>query len=202
MVYKNALAEYRSYKEQIHSRINTLKDNEALRITGNELEWDCFPQADFDVFISHSHKDERLAVIIAGLLKQYLGIKAFVDSQVWDFYDVLINKFFPRDAIPCNWTRTDCLAWHTTVVSYVSCLLNKALIEMMDRCECLFFLNAPNSASLHEVSQQTKSAWIYTELEASRRIRRITPTDSPLKSRRKARRLIPLRVLLELNSRQ
>lgn len=47
-----------------------------------QVSW--FPQIKADVFISHSHSDEKLAIIFAGWLYNAFGLTAFIDSCVWD----------------------------------------------------------------------------------------------------------------------
>lgn len=56
-------------------------------------------------------------------------------------------------------------------------MLSKALVTMMDRCECLFFLNTPSSITPADVigeagTGSTTSPWIYSEIAMSGLIRR------------------------------
>ena len=54
-------------------------------------------------------------------------------------------------------------------------MLNVALSKMIDKCECIFFLNTPNSINLSEsMNSQTSSPWIYSELILSKIIRKKT----------------------------
>jgi hypothetical protein len=43
---------------------------------------------------------------------------------------------------------------------------------MIDKTECLFFLNTPNSISTKEIISQTESPWIYSEISISELIRK------------------------------
>ena len=139
------------------------KDN----IDGNQIETSWFPKRRCHVFLSHSHKDEDLAVSIAGTLKYLMGLDVFVDSLVWGFRDDLINQLLNRLHIPGE--EKDYR--YRQVIAHVDCMLNKSLIEMEDECECLLFLNTPNSVSTYGIVQRTNSPWIYSELETSRFLR-------------------------------
>ena len=50
-----------------------------------------FPQIKADIFISHSHKDEDLALALAGWLKVSFGLTAFIDSCVWGYANDLLK---------------------------------------------------------------------------------------------------------------
>ena len=39
----------------------------------------------FDVFLSHSHTDEKLAISLAGFLKRELNLNTFIDSCLWGY---------------------------------------------------------------------------------------------------------------------
>ena len=58
--------------------------------------------------------------------------------------------------------------------SHVYMMLTTALVDMMDKCECLFFLNTQKSCNASQISgmEGTLSPWIYMELSLSRTIRR------------------------------
>lgn len=45
-------------------------------------------------------------------------------------------------------------------------LLQGALAKMIDRCECLIFVNTPNSIKMTDVQNETNTAspWIYSEM--------------------------------------
>ena len=45
----------------------------------------------FDVFLSHSHTDEKLAISLAGFLKRELNLNTFIDSCLWG-YDKQSNR--------------------------------------------------------------------------------------------------------------
>lgn len=59
---------------------------------GTQIEKDWFPMIEADIFISHSHSDDRLANGIAGWLNAKLGLKCFIDSCVWNYSDNLLEN--------------------------------------------------------------------------------------------------------------
>lgn len=152
--------------------------------SGTESEW--FPQLTKHVFISHSHKDEDVALLIAGLLKERLGIDAFVDSAAWGCYRELAEclyavakRGYPRIALQHD------AQLRMSATEHAHCMLSKSLIQMMDRCECLIFLDTPASVGLRNIDTaecSTFSPWIYTEIEASRVLRRYRYPRSMLKA--------------------
>ena len=141
---------------------------------GTESEW--FPQLKKHVFISHSHKDEGIALLVAGVLKDRLGIDAFVDSAAWGCYRELAECLYEATRvryISLSFPQKDLL--RSSAAEHAHCMLSKSLIQMMDRCECMFFLNTKSSVGFNNIGTSdysTFSPWIYTEIEASRVLRR------------------------------
>ena len=141
---------------------------------GTESEW--FPQLKKHVFISHSHKDEEAALLMAGLLKDRLGIDAFVDSAAWGFYRDLADGLYASAlrGYQCL-SESQKTMLKASATEHAHCMLSKSLIQMMDRCECLIFLDTSASVGLRNITADrcsTFSPWIYTEIEASRGLRR------------------------------
>lgn len=60
---------------------------------------------------------------------------------------------------------------------HVNMMLATSLTKMIDQCECIIFLNTPNSISCKGCieSDGTESPWIYAEIEATRLLRENTP---------------------------
>jgi hypothetical protein len=54
-------------------------------------------------------------------------------------------------------------------------MLSTALMMMIDNCECVFFLDTPNSVNTQDVIKRTWSPWIYSEINISRLIKRNPP---------------------------
>lgn len=126
------------------------------------IQEDWFPQWDFDVFISHSHDDEILAKVLAWWLQKTFDLKVFVDSAVWGYFRTLLKGI-----------RSTGLS---NAVSHAHMMLTMALMKMIDRTECLFFLNTPKSINLdEEFNARTYSPWLYTEIGISRMIEKKKP---------------------------
>lgn len=52
-------------------------------IDGSRMQENWFPQIEADIFISHSHQDEGLAIALAGWLYEKFRLVSFIDSCVW-----------------------------------------------------------------------------------------------------------------------
>lgn len=144
-------------------------------LDGSKMQENWFPQIEADVFISHSHQDEKLALGLAGWLNKHLGLKAFIDSAVWGYANDLLKDI---DDKYCR--RADCNLYdyekRNQSTSHVHMMLSVALTKMIDNTECLFFLNTPHSVSIGaSIDGTTPSPWIYSELAMSRLIRERRP---------------------------
>ena len=134
-------------------------------------EW--FPDVNADIFISHSHKDKDLALAIASLIREKLGIKCFVDGAVWGNVNELLKEIDEeycrnRDAEGKKLSTYDYDSRNKST-AHVYMILGLALAKMMDRCECLFFLNTPDSINAESSVRMdvTKSPWLYYEIGLS-----------------------------------
>ncbi len=134
-----------------------------------------FPKVKADVFISHSHKDEDLAIGLAGWLKDNLEISSFIDSCVWGYSDELLKKIDKRFCLQDDGYYSYSKRNRTT--SHVNMMLATSLTKMIDQCECIIFLNTPNSISCKGCVEKdgTESPWIYSEIEATRLLRKNIP---------------------------
>lgn len=54
-------------------------------------------------------------------------------------------------------------------------MLSTALSLMIDKTECIFFLNTPSSVKPSEGIQKTKSPWIYSEIVTTQLVRETIP---------------------------
>lgn len=143
-------------------------------IDGSKMQENWFPQIEADIFISHSHQDEGLAIALAGWLYKKFGLVSFIDSCVWGYADNLKNLLF-ETYLEFSDSR-DPISLHRFVSSHVHMMLSVALNQMIDNTECLFFLNTPNSISIDApIKETTSSPWIYSEIAMSRLIRKQIP---------------------------
>jgi len=167
---------YEESKINVCSNLNQIiKDN---KIDGNTLQNMCFPTEIFGdenfVFISHSHNDEELAKKFAGYLYKNFGILSFIDSCVWGYMDELNKKLNNCSEIEfgyCHNCQCDTFSYN---LSCVHIMLASALITMIYKCECIFFLNTPSSINLN---YKTESPWIYYELNIASTIQKISKVE-------------------------
>lgn len=155
---------------------NTLNDFIAPdgSLNGSEIQRNWFSQLDADVFISHSHKDEKVAITLVGWLLENFGIKAFADSCIWGYSNDLLKMIDNKYCLNPNGTSYNYLKRNFST-SHVHIMLTTALNMMIDKTECLFFLNTPNSITASDVVFKTESPWIYSEIAISQMICRKIP---------------------------
>ena len=106
-----------------------------------------------------------------------MNIDVFIDWALWDYCDSLLKKIDDVYCLNKN-SSNGKYSYKSRNVStaHVHLMLNMALMEVMDNCECLFFLNTPDSIHLKsDIGGRTKSSWIYSEISMSRMIRKIIP---------------------------
>lgn len=164
-------------KDTVHSQLDSYVLDEGV-LDASRIEEDWFPSIDTNVFISHSHKDRELAIGFAGWLHELFGISSFIDSCVWGYADDLlkiidknycVNKRKPDGSIDTyDYNKRN------QSTAHVHMILNTALQKMIDKTECLVFLNTPNSLLIDNVidGAATASPWIYSELTFSRLCRK------------------------------
>ena len=126
------------------------------------------------VFISHSHKDEALAMGLAGYLLD-IGIEPFVDSLVWGNSNSLLQSI---DNSFCLDDEKKYYIYQSRnySTSHVHMMLASALAETIDRADAVIFLNTPNSIEAKSAKNAgddvTASPWIYHELVTTKLVRR------------------------------
>lgn len=146
-------------------------------ISGTELQEEWFPQIKADIFISHSHIDEDLALALAGWLNKNFELSCFVDSSVWgysnDLLEILNSKY--SDKRKKN-DGGDVYSYNSCnkVAQHVNMMLNVALHKMIDKTEAIILLNTSNSVEKFEGEKMNKtySPWLYSELVCSELIRK------------------------------
>tara|TARA_R110001583_G_scaffold123940_1_gene275402 strand:+ start:18605 stop:19396 length:792 start_codon:yes stop_codon:yes gene_type:complete len=167
---KKGLELFCEYSKKVEEKLDELIPSNG-NIDGGKMQNNWFPTVDADIFLSHSHKNEDSAIILSGYLYENLGIKTFVDSCIWGYSADLLKKldedFCKKDSGHYDYNKRN----FTT--SNVHMMLSTALTKMIDKVECLFFLNTPDSISIENgVKSKTLSPWIYAEIEMSKFIRK------------------------------
>jgi hypothetical protein len=163
-IFKNMNAVEKSLKEFLQSG----------RIDGAKMQDRWFPEIDADVFISHSSLDKAQAKNLAGYLKHVYGLSSFIDSYVWGYADDLlkvIDDQYCKDHQSGNYIYEN----RNGSTSHVHMMLATALTKMLDQCECVVFMNTPNSISSNDAVSKTHSPWIYHELGMIKLIREQIP---------------------------
>ena len=137
-------------------------------LSATEIESDWFEHISANVFLSHSHADEKTVKALAAFLQEYYGITCFIDSCVWGYAENLLKEI---DEKYCKFQKNDGSYWYdyskrNQSTSHVHMLLNGALAKMIADTECLIFINTPNSIAAEDSKDKAKtgSPWIYSEL--------------------------------------
>lgn len=119
-----------------------------------KVEADWFPEIKAHVFLSHSHADEKVVINFAGYLYKEFGITSFIDSTVWGYADKLLKQIDEKYSV----MEKDKLGKNTysyekrnRTTTQVHLLLQGALAKMINQCECLIFVNTPNSMKISDV---------------------------------------------------
>lgn len=155
------------------SIVNSLGHGIDLRLDGDLIQKEWFPEKDWDVFLSHSHNDLDKALKIKVLLEHF-GLKVFVDSTVWGFADNLlrdIDEIYTKEK-----NRTYSYEKRNQTTAAVHLMLSTALTQVMDNAEAVFFLNTPNSTLQHFAGTEydktlIASPWIYHEIMMTKFLR-------------------------------
>ncbi len=177
----NDFSEYYSHGKSLFDKSKTTYNSTLEKfinadgiIDGIALQDDIFPiNEHFDIFLSHSHDDEYLAISLAGYLNKVFNLKVFIDSCLWGYSNDLLNIIDKNYCMQSDGQTYDYNKRNYST-SHVHMMLSIALNNMIDKCEAIFFLNTPNSISLIESigNEVTMSAWIYSELSAVQILRR------------------------------
>lgn len=143
------------------------------RLDGDAIMDNWFPNVNADIFISHSHNDLDKATALMGYFIKF-GLFSFVDSYVWKHSDKLL-KLLDNKLCYNEDRNTYDYGKRNQTTSHVHMMLATALTQMMDKCECLFFLNTPNSVNPKSaISDEvyTHSPWLFHEISTFEYIRK------------------------------
>ncbi|WP_433863024.1 hypothetical protein [Sphingobacterium thalpophilum] len=158
---------FNKQKKEVKKTLNDFVNHDGS-LDGEKMKSNWFPKMEANIFLSHSHSDEELIVAFAGWLKKHFDLKAFIDSCVWGYFMELQrdidNRFRGNGKLDYNKVLY--------VASHVNMMLNTALMQMIDTCECVIFVNTPNSVKANEVVDKVVSPWIYSELGMTKLIKK------------------------------
>ena len=135
-----------------------------MNFDGESIRQGWFPSENkFDLFISHSRDDKSLAFALAYWIEENFSLSCFVDALVWSHYESLqkkLDEFYTK-----KYKSTYNEKFRNRVYQHIDLMLNTSLMEVMDRCECFFFLNTPLSVDVSEIGDYlTDSPWLFSEI--------------------------------------
>ena len=144
-------------------------------LDGSALTDEWFKIIKSDIFISHSHNDQDLALILAGWLKDKFNLKVFVDRAIWGSADGLLktidNQYCRKEDGTYDYNKRN------LTTSHVHAMLTSAILNAIDNAETVIFLNTDNSVPkivniIKDKGYYTLSPWIYEEIIAINVLRR------------------------------
>lgn len=144
-------------------------------LNGDKMQSAWFPEIKADIFLSHSHADKDLVIAFAGWLKYTFDLDVFIDSCIWGYSKDLQNKIDKeykviwKDDNYKNWINYNKVQYSA---SHVHMMLNTVLMKTIDACECIIFVNTPQSVKPGEVIDKVVSPWIYSELAMTKLVRK------------------------------
>jgi len=172
--YEEGQTRYIEYKEQIEKTLNNFAIQKGV-LDGSAIQKNWFPQIRADIFISHARSDSRTAIIFSEILQNCFNLSSFIDSCVWGYANDLLRLIDDKYCLDSGEQTYDYTKRNFST-SHVHLMLTTALMMMIDNCECVFFLDTPNSVNTRDViKQRTQSPWIYSEINISRLIKRRLP---------------------------
>jgi hypothetical protein len=175
--HKLGLKQFKEDQKLINSKLEEfLLPNGNFDASAMQENW--FPQIKADIFLSHAHADEELAMIIAGKLNRDFGLKVFIDSCVWGDSNTLLRKIDNElcyDKIRKVYDYKD----RNYTTTHVHIMLASALNEMIYNTEAVFFLNTNKSAKVNtkDLVKKTESGWIYSEIKMCNLVHKRLPFE-------------------------
>jgi hypothetical protein len=179
--YQTGLRLFNEQKAPIRSALKNFMYGSNF-LDGSKIQSSWFPQVDADIFISHSHADEDIAVSLAGWLWDEFGLVSFIDSLVWGYSNELLKEIDNAYCLNEGGKNYD-YDTRNYSTSHVHMMLCTALTMMIDRTECLFFLNTPSSVCPTENIEKTLSPWIYFEIATTKIVEPKLPSRDLLEAR-------------------
>ncbi|MDJ1498411.1 hypothetical protein QNI19_36085 [Cytophagaceae bacterium DM2B3-1] len=207
--FTSTLKENSSYKDigksQLQKQKTTVEsklqkflfDNDTLN--GEEIQKNWFPEIEAHIFLSHSHKDLDNALLLAGWLYEKYELVTFIDSLVWGYSDKLLKIIDDKYCLNPS-GKTYSYEKRNLSSAHVHLMLSAALNTMIDKCECIFFLNTLQSISSKiDDNYYSSSPWIYMELVTTRTIQKTIPKRIRQKHLNEGIEEDPLKILYKLS---
>lgn len=155
---------HQQFKGEVEQFVKKFSASGSGVFVANKLISQWFPIVNADVFLSHSHDSKDEVEALASYIEDKTGKIVFVDSIYWDSADKMIKLFYDFIDERCDGGRfkVDSLL---KASEHVHCMLERAILAMMDKCDDFVFLDESSS-----VPNVTLSPWIYSELEFSKHL--------------------------------
>ena len=159
-------------QQDISDYILPSTENDCVDLSKVQRDW--FPQfEDFDIFISHSHDNEELAIALAYYLESRYGLTSFIDSLVWGNVFNLQKKIDEKYCVNKKDEKGKIISYsyekRNFTTSHVHLMLNTALMQSMQVAKFFFFINTQDSINFKNIKGEwTYSPWIYSELSMSK----------------------------------
>ena len=90
-------------------------------LDGDAIMSNWFPKIQADIFISHSHADEKYVITLAGFLNEKFGLRSFIDSCVWGYSVELLKEIDNRFCSTGRPGRYSCEKQGYTGIQYKEC---------------------------------------------------------------------------------
>lgn len=135
--YREGLIQFSRNKTRIERTLKGFVGVDGI-LDGTKLQENWFPQVDADIFISHSHKDEKRAIALAGWIQEIFGLKVFIDSCIWEYSENLLRLIDNHYCLNSD-KKSYSYEKRNQSTSHVHMMLSSALTMMIDKAECLFF---------------------------------------------------------------
>jgi hypothetical protein len=155
---------YNQFEMAARRPLNLFLENDGS-IDVESMKNDWFPEIDANVFISHSHKNRDTAIALSGWLYTSFKLRSFVDSCIWGYANDLL-KLVDDEYCYNTETQTYSYARRNNSTSHIHMVLSTALNMMINRAECIIFLNTPEAICANDAirKSRTYSPWIYSEI--------------------------------------
>lgn len=171
--YSYGKAIHDEYKRKVSDTLESFK-NPKGGLFAEKIVAEWFPSVSADVFLSHSHRDEPNIIALSGWLHKKFGLNCFIDSSIWGYSANLLKMIddeycYDKDRKIYNYDDRN------KSTSHVYMMLSTALTKTMDACECVFFVNTPNSIKIDKSINgvnATESPWIYSEIAMTKLLRK------------------------------
>ncbi len=151
-------------------------ENMEGQLSGNQIIREWFPNIKADIFLSHSHQDEDFVIGFAGWLYENFGLTSFIDSTVWGYTNDLLKIIDDKYSLSSGFSDSKTYNYkkRNYSTSHVHMMLSTSLMNMIDRCECIIFVNTPRSFTPStDIKNKgiTLSPWIFSEILMSEMLR-------------------------------